>query len=349
VSGQPGVDDSLAAGFAPLDAADAVRIAADVYGLGVSGVHRFETERDDTFLLEAGDDRLVLKVAHPADHRDVIDMQCCALEHVAAADPGLPVPRVVPTAAGAAVGSVPGAEGEPRAVRLLTYLPGRLLDYATTSAAQRRAVGAAIGRLSVAMEGFDHPGADRALAWDLQRLGSLRPQLEAIADDVARADVEAELDHFDRVTGPGLRTVRHQVVHNDVNVDNVVVDDDGWVCGILDFGDMVRTAVVADLAVAMAYAVVVGDDGTGAAGADPWGAPYDLAEGFEASRPLADDERSLLPHLVRARMAQRMLVNSWLATTNPGNAHHTLRANGHAIAALRRLRDVPPPPDRAGG
>jgi Ser/Thr protein kinase RdoA (MazF antagonist) len=100
--------------------------------------------------------------------------------------------------------------------------------------------------------------------------------------------------------------------------------------------------VVADLAVAMAYAVPSVEalaDPT----VDPWRPAYDLADGYVSARPLTADEIDLLPHLVRARMAQRMLVNSWLAATNPGNAHHTLRANGHAIAALHRLVAAVPP------
>ena len=111
------------------------------------------------------------------------------------------------------------------------------------------------------------------------------------------------------MTGPALAAVPHQVVHNDVNVDNVVVDDHGDVAGILDFGDMVRTAVVADLAVAMSYAV--GADGSLRDEAlDPWTAPYDLARGYLTARGLGDDELALLPHLVRTRLAQYVALFS---------------------------------------
>lgn len=335
-------DDAITAPFTPLDLERAAALAAERYGLDVTGVRRFDTERDDTFGLSVGTDRYVLKIANPADDVEVVSMQLAALQHVARVDPAFPVPRVVPDVDGAASCTVTGADGEPRLVRVLSFLPGRTLDYDRTTSEQRRAVGAAIGRLSLALEGFSHPGADRVLAWDLQRLSTLRPHLVHVHDVAARADVEAELDRFDAVTAPGLMRVRHQVVHNDANMDNVVVDDHGWVSGILDFGDMVRTAVVADLAVAMAYAVpsiaVLADPAV-----DPWRPAYDLADGYVDTRPLTADEIDLLPHLVRARMAQRMLVNSWLAATNPGNAHHTLRANGHAIAALRRLVVAEPP------
>lgn len=341
VTGEP-TDDAIAAAFTPMGIDQAIALASERYGFAVTHARRFDTERDDTFGLTVGPDHYVLKIANPADDIDVIAMQLAALQHVAVADAGLPVPRVKNDLEGAASSWVAGADGEPRLLRVLSFLPGRTLDYDLTTQAQRRAVGGTIGRLSRALEGFAHPGASRVLAWDLRRLGTLRPYLVHITDPDARAEVEAELDRYDSVAGPGLVRVRHQVVHNDANMDNVVVDDHGWVSGILDFGDMVRTAIVADLAVAMAYAVP-SVDALADSAVDPWRPAYDLAEGYVTVRPLTDDEVALLPHLVRARMAQRLLVNSLLAASNPGNAHHTLRANGHAVAALRRLVAVAPP------
>lgn len=331
-------DDAIAATFTPLDLERAASLAIERYGLGVTEVRRFETERDDTFRVAAGADRFVLKVANPADDRDVVAMQCAVLEHLAVADPGLQVPRVVRDVDGAPLGTVPGADGEPRLVRLYTFLPGRVLDYGVAMPEQRRGVGALLARLSLALRSFEHPGAERVLAWDLQHLAGLRPQLEVVADPLAREDVAAELDRFDAITAPGLARVPHQVVHNDANPDNVVVDGAGDPSGVLDFGDMTRTAVVADLAVAMAYAVEPGDD--------PWGPAYDVADGYLAVRPLSDDELDLLPHLVRARMAQRMLVNSWLDAANSTNPRHAQRVQGIAVESLRRLVAVPPPSRR---
>ena len=339
---EPLVDDTLDAPFAPLDVDAARAIAAQRYGLAVTEARRFDTERDDTFRLTAEQGTFVLKVANPVDDPELIAMQCQALAHVERVDPTVPVPRLVPDVDGRAQSMVAGVEGEPRIARLLTFLPGRTLDYPSTTTEQRESIGRVVGRLSLALDGFEHPSAGRVLAWDLQRVGGLRPNLEHVVDRATRDDVRAELDRFDAVTGPGLAAVRHQVVHNDVNVDNVVVDDAGEVSGILDFGDMVRTAVVADLAVAMSYAV--GADGSlDADGLDPWQAPYDLARGYLTARMLDDDELALLPHLVRARLAQRLLVNSWLAASNPANAHYTARSVATATRALRRLATAAPP------
>jgi Ser/Thr protein kinase RdoA (MazF antagonist) len=174
----------------------------------------------------------------------------------------------------------------------------------------------------------------------------LRPPLEHVADPEVRELVAAELDAYDDHVGTPLRASRQQVVHNDVNADNVVVDPASaeFVTGILDFGDAVHSAVVGDLAVAMSYAVGADHGAT-----DPWLAAYDVERGFTSVRGLTPEEVVLLPRLARTRFAQRLLLNSWLAAADPANAHYTGRAIARTAATYRRLAATPSPVDRAGG
>lgn len=332
------LDDSLAAPFTRLAEAQAVDILAAGWGLAATSVARLDTERDDTFAVVVAASTYVLKVAHPLDDESLLDLQCAALAHVADRDPGLPVPHVAPDRGGALLHRVDGVE--PRLARLLTHLPGRVLDYDETSADDRRAVGAALARLSLALADFAHPAADRSLPWDLQQVGMLRPLLAHVTDPRARDDAARVLDRYDASVAVALAATRQQVVHNDLNPDNVLLEPGATepVTGILDFGDMLRTAVVADLAVAMAYAV----DATGS-GDDPWTGPYDVAAGYLAVRPLDDVETALLPDLVRTRLAQRQLVNSWLVSADPANAEYTGRSLARSAPALHRVVSVPAP------
>ena len=86
---------------------------------GVVGRARALTsERDLNFRIRAEDGRTyVLKVANAAEEAAVLDFQNRALDHIAAADPDLPTPRVVPTTDGAAM-----FESQGSLVRLLTWL-----------------------------------------------------------------------------------------------------------------------------------------------------------------------------------------------------------------------------------
>ena len=333
-------DDTLAAPFARIADAAMALIAETGWGLEVESVRRLATERDDTVLVTHRAGLHVLKVAHPLDDPVLLDFQLSAMRHALGRDVGLPLARQLPDVDGAVLRTVVGAGGEPRLARMLDYLEGVLLDYDVTTPEQREQVGRATGRLSAALADFEHPGSVRVLAWDLQQLGTLRPLLEHVADPEARSLVEAELDAYDDHVGAALRATRQQVVHNDVNTDNVVVDpsDPAFVRGVLDFGDSVHGSVVADLAVAVSYAV-----GGGAAG-NVWDPGCDVVRGFLSVRELTPGETELLPSLVRARFAQRLLLNSWLAATDPANAHYT----GRAIATYRRLVEAPSPSDREG-
>ena len=70
-----------------------------------------------------------------------------------------------------------------------------------------------------------------------------------------RARCDAILDHFDRCVAPKLPLLRHQAIHGDFNMGNVLWDDDresfvgGHVLsGVVDFGDMAFSTLVADIA-----------------------------------------------------------------------------------------------------
>lgn len=337
----PRLDDELAAPFERLDEPSLARIAAGGWGLEVRGVRRLDTERDDSAVVTHAGGRAVLKVAHPLDDPGVLDLQCAALQHAARRDPGLPLPPLLSDVEGAVLRTVEGAAGEPRLARILGHLDGDRLDYAATTGAQRVAVGGTAGRLSLALADLEHRASDRVLAWDLRQVGTLRPLLAQVSDRGVRALVEEVLDAYDGGVGAALRATRQQVVHHDLNADNLLVDagTPAFVTGVLDFGDVVRSSVVGDLAVAMSYAV--------GATADPWAAPYDVARGFAAVRPLTGDEAQVLPGLVRARLAQRVLLGSWLSARDPGNAHYTGRSIVRAGAALQALASVPAPEDLA--
>ncbi|MCW5758536.1 MAG: hypothetical protein KIS90_02035, partial [Phenylobacterium sp.] len=65
---------------------------------GVRGrAERLTGERDQNFRLQAeGGEAYILKISNSAEDAPVTDLQTRALLHMAAADPGLPAPKVQP-------------------------------------------------------------------------------------------------------------------------------------------------------------------------------------------------------------------------------------------------------------
>jgi len=87
-----------------------------------------------------------------------VQMQCAALAHLAEYAPQLPLPRVVPTVAGETWTFVPGPDGTPRLVWMLTWLPGTILAEARPRLPELlRDLGRVLGEMDGALLAFEHP------------------------------------------------------------------------------------------------------------------------------------------------------------------------------------------------
>jgi Ser/Thr protein kinase RdoA (MazF antagonist) len=329
--------DLLDTAAPPVSLAEAASLALDHFGLAGT-IQPLSGERDRNFRLTAGDGTdYVLKIVHPAEAPAVTDFQGAALRHVAEMDESLQTPRAIQPlgeAGHAITWRVPGAAD--RRVRCYTYLPGRPLHLTSASASQRQSLGRFLGRLDRALAGFRHPAENHDLLWDLKRAARTRDLLADIKEPERRALPTRALDRFEADILPMLDTLRTQVVHNDFNPHNVLADPihDDRIAGVIDFGDMVRSPLIQDLATACAYQV--GPDG------HPLEGPADLAAGFHAVLPLQPDELAILPGLIATRMALSIAISSWRAARHPDNAAYILRNQQSAWTGLARLEQLPP-------
>lgn len=300
---------------------------------GLTGtLDRLTSERDLNWRVSTPQGRFVLKFANVAEDPEITRFQNLALQHVAQRDPDLPVPRVVPALSGATDVALPSGS----LMRLLTYLEGRPMHLAPAGPGLRRAMGATAARLTRALEGFSHPAAGHVLQWDIKQAGRLRPLLPAIADPALRALCARWLDLFDARLAPALQALPWQVVHADLNPHNVLTDagDHAKIAGVLDFGDMVHTPRICDLAVAASY--LLDQD-------NALDALADIARAWEAELPLLPAERAVLPGLTAIRMVTTIALASHRAALYPENAPYILRNLPTARAGLLAL----PHPDEA--
>ncbi len=366
----------------PVSPAQAAEIALRHYG--VSGTaERLASEHDDTFRLAGADGvarLLKISVAPappafpvPADRDSAGDVaadgpgfQTALLLHLADVAPELPVQRVVATLDGQPEVRLllDGSAGEPRLIRLTTWLDGELLGRGTTSAGLRREIGATLGRLNIALRGFAHPGARRTHQWDLQNFGALRPLLEQLpesgmlpsvgralaadglvtgglttdgltADGGLRAALAGCLDRFDAVLRPALTGVPAQVIHTDFHGENLLTDG-SRITGILDFGDALAGPVAMDVGVAACYQL-----GAGRPGGDLLAPAVDVVAGYHAVDPLSGAELDLVAEFMVARVAARIIVSQSTAARDPANSGYLLRRTPQAVAQLAALRALP--------
>ena len=307
----------------------AAEVARRAFGLEGS-LEPLVSERDQNFRLETPDGRRFLfKISNPADDRAVVEMQTEALRHIERCDPSLPVMRVVPAADGAPWTEVAGPDGRTYPVRAFTFLPGRHVRAEELTPEAIRGIGEVTARLGRALRGFFHPAAGYEILWDVKHAPKLRGLLGHVRDPDRRGQLERVLDRFEERVAPAFPALRAQVIHGDVTLDNVLFDDRLRVTGIVDFGDMTHTALLCDLAVAVADVLQGRPDAPAAA--------EELIRGYAGVTPLEDAEAELLADLVAARLATAVVITAWRLGLYPENAAYISSWDAGARAFLDLL------------
>jgi len=299
---------SIAAEPPALAAARAEALVLEHYGI-VVGARALVSERDQNFLVTAADgSRRILKIANAAEPREVTLFQVGALLHIEEhdrANPGagpLAVPRIVRCSNGDSCFETRSAQGE-HLCRMVSYLPGERMADRPVSAASARSLGAMLARLDRALGDYSHSGEKQALLWDMKQATALRRLLRHVGDESIRAQVSATLDEFEASAAPAFDALPWQVIHNDANPANVLLGNNDEVCGLIDFGDMLRSPRIIEIAVAASYLRV--------AEGNPLALIVELLAGYHAVAPLQRAEVSILHILIRTRLASTLLILAW--------------------------------------
>jgi 4-aminobutyrate aminotransferase-like enzyme/Ser/Thr protein kinase RdoA (MazF antagonist) len=280
---------------------DAVAIAKNIFALKAAA-RALPSERDQNFLMIMTDGkRCILKIANAREERSMLETQNQAMRHL---EKQLSFcPKIMAAKDGEFIREIISPAGEKHFARLVTYLPGKpLASVKRQSAGLMTDLGRCLGEIDKAMFDFDTPGAHRDFHWDLAQAPKLIAEyLPLIKDPWLKELLANGSEDFNRYAGPLLSGLRCSVIFNDANNYNVLVgggDDlftkDQQVVGIIDFGDMVYSYTVGDLAVAIAYAVLDKPD--------PLTIAAQITAGFHAAFPLEEKEIVVLFDLVRLRL-----------------------------------------------
>jgi Ser/Thr protein kinase RdoA (MazF antagonist) len=327
---------TLAVDAAPrLTPAEAEAVAARHFG--VSGeARRLTSERDQNFALRSAEGRrYVLKLANADESRSALEFQGALLERLAGAELGFEVPRVQPALDGRRLLPLQLA-GRTHLARLLSWVPGEpLAEARTRPPALLRELGRCLGRLSLALDGFDHPGARRELRWDLRQAAGRRGALASVGDPARRELARRRIDDFEARLGPALDAQPPCVIHGDWHEHNVLLspatEPERRVVGVVDFGDALLSRRVCDPAIAIAY-VMLGSS-------EPLAAAAAVTAGFCESAPLAEAELELLFELARLRLVTSVLNAAEQAGRAPDNEYLRI-SEAPAWELLERLEGV---------
>ena len=290
---------------------EAAEIAAEFFGIRASA-RPLPSERDQNFLLTDGaGEKFVLKIANSLESREFLEAQNAVLNHV-----GKQVDfcqSLVPGVSGEEIVRVK----ETNFARVVHYLPGvPLAEIRPQPSELLRDLGGKLGQLAHALQDFDHPAVHRDFHWDLANGNRIIEEYAPLIEDTAFRDLVLQC----RVEfSPKLR---RSVIHGDANDYNVLVDPERMIIsGLLDFGDMVYSYTVADLAIAVAYVVLDKPN--------PRTATAEIVKGYTSEFNLLDEEVEAVWPMALLRLAVSACMAAYQQRQQPENEY--LRISQRAI------------------
>jgi 4-aminobutyrate aminotransferase-like enzyme/Ser/Thr protein kinase RdoA (MazF antagonist) len=328
---------------------DAVEFAAELYGLRVTA-SALPSERDQNFSLRTvSGEQFVLKIANAEENLDFLNFQNHLIRFLAARKLDLEFPRIVPARNGDDLASITTA-GSKHFVRLLTWLDG--VCFADIKQPGRKllaSLGRALAQMDAALDGFSHLQAHRSFLWDLRNTAA-RDLIGLLPVDRRRL-VERFFAEWEKVDWGKLR---FSIIHNDANDYNILVrgptPSERRVSAILDYGDVVHSATVCNLAVALAYVMLDKSDryasvslaagGMPAYPTDPIGTAAQVVTAYHETYPLTEAEIDSLYTLAVTRLCFSVCIAARQTRDVPDNEYLNI-SNAPAWSLLERLQHIP--------
>ncbi|MXO04916.1 aminotransferase class III-fold pyridoxal phosphate-dependent enzyme [Flavobacterium sp. HBTb2-11-1] len=199
-------------------------------------------------------------------------------------------------------------------IRILNFLDGTFwVEEKNKNSELHYNLGSFLGNMDAVLANFSHPAMHRHYTWDISRASEAGDNLKYILNHERRRIAGYFLLQFDTEVLPQLHRLRHAYIHNDANDYNVLVKDNR-ISGLIDFGDMVYTALINNLAIACVYAMLDEEN--------PLSVAATIVKGYHNSYALTEQELDLLYYLIAGRLCISVTQSAYNASLDSNNEHH---------------------------
>ncbi len=287
-------------------------------------------------LTTASGDRWVLKIAQSEMACTPLEARIGALCHLQKGTTAHLTPTVRPTTEGDTLITVdaPDASGRSHLVYMVRFLDGQPLGAGEHTPSLLAQAGRLVAELQAGLSDYTHPALLHAHRWDLRRAPELLGETHRIRPLRRRLLAERILERFEATVGPRLDALPTALGHNDANEQNILVgegDQAQVICGLIDFGDIVHSCRVFDLAICAAYASL--------GHPQPLRALSAVTTGYHQVQPLSDAELDVLFAAACARLAVSATMSAKSREEQPENTYAN-SSELHAWEAMERLAGV---------
>lgn len=281
--------------------------------------------------------KYIVKIAHTSESLQSLTMQNKAMAHLTAKE--LAVPHAISNSAEQLVTVIHNEQRQPFHLRILTFIEGQF--YADAASEKHnsnlwQSLGKFMGEVDNALADFNDAGAYRYLEWDLAQGFAICQSKKHLLSTDQQTIVDHFLTLYQTQTMPVLGKLPQGIIHNDANDYNLLIDNidaPSKIIGLIDFGDMVYTHVVNELAITCAYALM--------GQAQPLETLKTIVAGYHHVKPLQELELEALFSLIALRLCTTV-CNAALAIKEQPDNEYLLVSVKPAWEVLAKLQKLNP-------
>jgi len=275
---------------------------------------------DQNFLLNTCEQvHYIVKIAQANETRIELEMQNSAMAHLS--EKGCSVPHAINNKHNEDITTVINKQNMSFCLRVLTFIPGQF--YAESNSQNHNQtlwsdLGSFIASIDLALADFEHPGAYRYLDWDLAQGYRVCMSKKQLLNSEQVSIVDSFLILYQNQTMPVLSQLPQAVIHNDANDYNILIDsieNPQKITGLIDFGDMVYSHRVNELAITCAYALM----GEKCDSEDLLSTFKTIVKAYHNVSPLIDVELEVLYSLVALRLCTTVCNSALAIAQQPDN------------------------------
>ncbi len=186
--------------------------------------------------------------------------------------------------------------------RLLSYIEGDFMEQKTMTAELLKDFGAKAARMDLILaNAYQAEIAARRDKWNLSYLSLSKKDIDSIQEADQKKIVAYFIDQFEAQITDQIQSLRHSVIHNDLNDQNVLIADDK-INGFIDFGDMAYSPLIYEVAIALTYIMMLS--------ADPVADACTFIKAYHEVLPLQRVEIDRLYYLIAGRLCTSVISSA---------------------------------------
>jgi Ser/Thr protein kinase RdoA (MazF antagonist) len=282
-----------------------ISLVKDLYGVHIDEIRQLEGYYDLNYYVKSGDKEFVFKKTR-IDTFESLDFQNKIM--IFLAEKGFNVPKPIKSLKNGYITKYEGGY-----VRLLTYLPGKLITTNDYDKSTLERIGILAANIDKSLQSFPYSVLKRPdFIWDLQNSLLLREYINLIEDNKQKTAIASVLDAYETEVSPLKEKLRKGVRHNDFNDHNIVIGKEGSL-GIIDFGDASYTFCIGSFAITLAD-FMMGQR-------NPLSNAKILFRAYTRIFPFEGNELKILPILIMTRLASIIVMSIEECKNNPNKVY----------------------------